>query len=169
MPPTRCNFQEHSAVASVASPETFMSRALEVSNSQPLTASPKARPASRPTFGVASGGEDCARRAEDVREIAGKTFHLPLRCLPTAEERCVAGSTSALPPRRSSHRGNRGVREGSDGALRQRRRGAMTASHEAGGRAAGSGGSGCRSGSRASAPLDSACRSLVPRRGYLFE
>lgn len=54
---------------------------------------------SHPTFGVASGGEDGARRAEKVREIAGKTFHLLLRCLPTGEERCVVGSTSALSPR----------------------------------------------------------------------
>lgn len=69
---------------------------LKVGNSQPVT-SPHRRPTL--TFGVASGGEDGARRAEEVREVTGKTFHLLLRCLPTAEERCVAGSTSALPPR----------------------------------------------------------------------
>lgn len=42
---------------------------------------------------------------------------------------------------------NRGAREGKE-ALRPRRRGAMTASLQAGGRAAGSGGSGRRTGSR---------------------
>lgn len=71
---------------------------LKVSNSQPVTAPS----ASHPTFGVASGGQDGARRAEEVREITGKTFHLLLRCLPTGEERCVAGSTSALPPRQQA-------------------------------------------------------------------
>lgn len=95
-------------------------------------------PASRPTFGVASGGEDGARRAEDVREIAGKTFHLLLRCLPTAEERCVAGSASALPPRQPSQRGEPGRAGGERGSPSAApRRGAMTASLEAGGRAGG--------------------------------
>ena len=81
---------------------------LKVSNSQPVTAPT----ASHPTFGVASGGQDGARRAEEVREITGKTFHLLLlRCLLTGEERCVAGSTSALPPRQQPER-NLGEREG---------------------------------------------------------
>lgn len=135
-------------------------------------------PASRPTFGVASGGEDGARRAEDVREIAGKTFHLLLRCLPTAEERCVAGSASALPPRQPSQRGEPGRAGGERGSPSAApRRGAMTASLEAGGRAGGR-----------RAPVEvgaargavSVRLSLLPllllllsvslaRRGYLFE
>lgn len=53
-------------------------------------------PCSPPTFGVASGGQDSTRRAEEVRQITGKTFHLLLRCYPTAGEGLVAGSTSAL-------------------------------------------------------------------------
>lgn len=61
---------------------------------------------------MASGGEDGARRAEKVREIAGKTFHLFLRCLPTADERCVAGSTSALPPRQPAREEPRGCGRG---------------------------------------------------------
>lgn len=67
----------------------------KVSNSKTIN-SPSA---SHPTFGVASGGQDGAWRAEEVREITGKTFHLLPRWLPTAEEDLVAGSTSALPPR----------------------------------------------------------------------
>ncbi|KAM7389509.1 hypothetical protein PAMP_023483 [Pampus punctatissimus] len=67
-----------------------------------------------PTFGVTSGRQDGARRAEEVREITGKTFHLLLRCLPTGEERFVAGSTSALPPRQP-------VREEPEGCGRGKR------------------------------------------------
>ncbi len=82
---------------------------LKVSNSQPMTAPS----ASHPTFGVASRGEDGARRAEKVRKITGKTFHLLLlRCLPTDEERCVAGSTSALPPRQPAREEPRGCGKG---------------------------------------------------------
>lgn len=71
---------------------------------------------SHPTFGVASGGQDGARRAEEVREVTGKTFHL-LRCLPSGEERCVAGSTSALLPRRPSQRRTGEVREGKEAVM----------------------------------------------------
>lgn len=79
------------------------------------------------TFGVASGGEDGARRAEEVREVTGKTFHLLLRCLPTAEERCVAGSTSALPPRQPAREEPGGGAGGERGSL-SAAQGAMTAS-----------------------------------------
>lgn len=96
---------------------------LKVSNSQPLTAPS----ASHPTFGVASGGQDGARRAEEVREITGKTFHLLLRCLPTGGERCVAGSTSALPPRQPARERNQGGAGGERGSL-SAAQGAMTAS-----------------------------------------
>lgn len=143
---------------------------LKVGNSQPLTATNPPAPASHPTFGVASGGEDGARRAEEVREIAGKTFHLLLRCLPTAEERCVAGSTSALPPRQpaTEEPGGAGGERGSPSAA-QGGYDSIT--------------SGRRSGSRlrwkwaphrepmargVSAPL-LPCRSVVSCQGYLFE
>lgn len=97
---------------------------LKVGNSQPVT-SPHRRPTL--TFGVASGGEDGARRAEEVREVTGKTFHLLLRCLPTAEERCVAGSTSALPPRQPAREEPGGGAGGERGSL-SAAQGAMTAS-----------------------------------------
>lgn len=104
---------------------------LKVRNSQSLTVPPTSSPqASHPTFGVASGGEDCARRAEKVREVTGKTFHLLLRCLPTGEERCVAGSTSALTPRQPAREepGRGGVCAGGERGSLSAAQGAMTAS-----------------------------------------
>ena len=66
---------------------------------------------------MASRGEDGTRRAEKVRQISGKTFHL-LRCLRTGKERCLESSTSALPPRQPLRQSgkNRGGAGGESGS-----------------------------------------------------
>jgi len=81
---------------------------------------------SHPTFGVAGGGQDGARRAEEVRQITGKAFHLLHRCSPTGEERRVAaGLRIRTAAATASRRGTGGVRgRGSRSAAQ----GAMTAS-----------------------------------------
>lgn len=126
-------------------------------NSQPVAEPPPPPPlASHPTFGVASGGQDGARRAEEVRQITGKTFHLLLRCWPTGEERCVAGSTSALPRRqqaREKPEGRAGAREGGGGSL-SAAQGAMTASLLAG------------SGGTARCPGSKRCADRLPCRQF---